>query len=107
MAIIYSFDLLTDHKKIPKNGVIYVKIDDNRLEEHTIVLLILTDGIVVEQAVVTPGFLTAQDFMGMTVVELMDWSASSEDDEFENREIDVNNTASNEIILNKEFGTNG
>jgi len=90
MAFIFSFDLITKHALIPTDGVIYIKMDDTRLEKHTIALLIMTNGVVVEQTTVVSGDLLANDFGGMSVDDLVEWSSSSEYDEFETREIDVN-----------------
>lgn len=92
MSFIFNFNVLLHHQDMLLDNVIYVKISDSRLEKHTIELLIISKGVVVEQSTVIPGDLATQDFIGMSLVELAQWSSSSEDDDFESREIDVNHT---------------
>lgn len=103
MSFIFNFNVLSHHQDMLLDNVIYVKISDSRLEKHTVELLIISNGIVIEQTTVVPGDLATQDFIGMSLVELTQWSSSSEDDEFESREIDINTTkTTNKLILNGE-----
>jgi len=98
MAFIFNFEIVTNHGKINPNGVIYTKIEDWRLERYTTVLLMISNGIVVEQQTTTRGEFKSIDFIGMTLLELTEWSASSDDDEFECRMIDCNKRNNNKQL---------
>ncbi len=90
MSFILNFEAVSDHSKIVKDGVIYTKISSSLLDNPTTSLLIISEGVVVEQTVIVPGDIMPDNFIGMTTVELADWSNSPDDIGFETREIDLN-----------------
>ena len=65
MAFIFNFKVLSHHRSLLIDNVIYAKISDSRLEKHSIELLIICRGIVVEQTTVVPGDIVTQNFIGM------------------------------------------
>jgi len=86
-SFIFNFRRVTNHSHINTDGVVFARISDERFElsHATVVRLDMVGGVVVAQSVTLRGVYFPHDFVGMTTLELMEWSADS--NELESRQL--------------------
>lgn len=62
---------------IPENGNILARVFDNVLDDSDwgVYKLLLKDGVVVEQSTINKGAYVVEEFVGMSIEQLSEWSS--------------------------------
>ena len=73
---VHNFRRITDHGHINTDGFVFARVSDERLElsNATIIKLTMVNGQVVSQNITSSGAYFPHNFIGMTTLDLMQWS---------------------------------